>query len=192
MGLLTLIRLCLAVSSRTEPGFAHIEWADDGARFAAAPRHSTTFVDLRDLSLGTSRFRSSLSPTLTRRPHAPGAILPLSTRIPNSNKQPETPGSNHASQVQGEISMHNFPPHPTIPKTSIPIAISALIISLAVCAVTQTYAQTGAKKRIANDVKQVLSKMPWTSTCCSEFQDPGSAPGTAPATRGITASMVSS
>jgi hypothetical protein len=72
-------------------------------------------------------------------------------------------------------------------KTFVRISLAGLIAFLAVCAVTQTYGQAGSKKWVAIDVKQTLSKLPWTSTCCFEFHDPSAAPST----RGITASIVS-
>lgn len=75
----------------------------------------------------------------------------------------------------------------TARKTFVRISLAGLITFLAVCAVTQSYGQAGSKKWVATDVKQTLSKLPWTSTCCFEFHDPSAAPST----RGITASIVS-
>src|ERR1700678_3657510 len=84
--------------------------------------------------------------------------------------------------------MRRFRPRFSTRRSSMLMLLASLLIFLAVGAATQSYGQAGSKKWIANDVKQTLSKLPWTSSCCFEFHDPSAGPSM----RGITVSIVSS
>jgi len=79
----------------------------------------------------------------------------------------------------------------TIPETVISVVLASLILVLAVRGMAQSQDQMDWKQWTENDVKKILTKSPWVSNCCREWDNGPDGIGSQPDI-GYSASIVSS